>query len=94
MSLYHPNETSKTSKPNEPEVLPCPECGAEAMRRWRGECRLLDGFVIADLERWHCTACEEDFFDPQAMDKIAFLRKERSNSRLKLSKRVKEGNYV
>jgi len=60
MSSSHQSATSKTSGAVNTEVLPCPECGADAMRRHRGECRLLDGLIIPDLHRWHCFACGED----------------------------------
>jgi hypothetical protein len=40
----------------------------------RGDCKLLDGTVVKNLSRLHCSNCGEDFFDWQAM---AEIRKQR-----------------
>lgn len=66
------------------ETLPCPQCGQFSMIRVKGDCVLLDGVVVPNLERWHCTSCGEDYFDTPAMDTIsAFRRKVTSKDRKK-----------
>jgi YgiT-type zinc finger domain-containing protein len=50
--------------------LPCPECGAEALVRVQGDCTLLDGTVVRNLSRYHCSNCGADVFDRAAMREI------------------------
>jgi len=44
------------------------------MRRVSGPCRLGDGTVVPNLERFHCMACSSDFFDLPAMKAIREFR--------------------
>jgi len=86
MSLSRQSETSKMTRASDSEIYPCPECGKETMRRLKADCKLLDGVVVPDLDRWHCSSCGQDFFDPEAMDRIAEVRKA-----LRASRRVPRG---
>ena len=49
------------------ESLPCPECGKNTLRRSQGDCTLVDGTVIKNLDRFHCSNCGTDLFDRAAM---------------------------
>lgn len=62
-----------------PAVLGCPECGKRAMRRALGPCRLDDGTLIPELERFHCFSCHADFFDDAAMGRIEAHREAQSS---------------
>jgi hypothetical protein len=59
--------TSKT-------IYICIECDKKAMRRVTGPCRLGDGTVVPELERFHCMVCGSDFFDLPAMKAIREFR--------------------
>ncbi|MDP8240066.1 MAG: hypothetical protein P9X24_13325 [Candidatus Hatepunaea meridiana] len=48
-------------------ILTCPECGQMSMIRIKDDCKLLDGTLIPNLERWQCSSCKADFFDVEAM---------------------------
>lgn len=64
------------------EPFSCPLCGEEAVERVRGNCKLLDGTIIRNLSRLHCSKCGEDFFDDAAMDEIRRQRsKQRANAK-------------
>lgn len=45
------------------------------MVQQRGTSKLLDGTVIKNLNRWLCTSCRAEFFDPAAMRAIREQRK-------------------
>lgn len=50
------------------------------MKRVRGTCRLQDGTVLPDLERWQCLHCPANFFDNEAMKAIAEFRQRSSRT--------------
>ena len=52
------------------KAVRCFECGTQAMRKIRSDCRMTDGTVIRNLLHWHCIHCGENFFEPDAMDEI------------------------
>ena len=56
------------------EPLECPECGAMALRRAVGRCRLRDGTVVSKLKRFRCTKCGANLFDDDAMAQIESIR--------------------
>lgn len=76
-----------------PAILTCPECGEKAMRRVTGACRLLDGTIVPELERFQCSACQANFFDTAAMKKIDVFRKadQQKHGRQTRTKRLKAG---
>jgi hypothetical protein len=76
--------TSKT-------VYICIECDKKAMRRVTGPCRLGDGTVVPNLERFHCMACGSDFFDLPAMKAIREFR-ESQKRKLTQRRRVKKSS--
>ena len=51
-------------------ALPCPQCGAETLVTVRGDCTLLDGTLIKDLQRLRCSNCGANVFDRAAMQEI------------------------
>ena len=55
-------------------VLPCPECGQISMIRTKGDCKLKDGFMVPDLERWQCSSCKANFFEVEDLHIIADFR--------------------
>ncbi len=59
---------SKTT--DETEKFSCPECGKNTMRRERSDCPLLDGTLVKNLDRYHCSSCGTDLFDCAAMREI------------------------
>lgn len=67
-----PRKRAKTDRwaPRREARLPCPECGANALRKVRGACTLLDGTVVQNLERYQCAKCGADLFDREAMREI------------------------
>ena len=73
------------------EGLSCPECGKETLVWEFGDCTLLDGTVVPNLEYMHCTMCGENLFDLQAMQRIREVRKnlqkKDKGSRLSINKR-------
>lgn len=76
-----------------PAILTCPECGEKAMRRVTGACRLLDGTIVPELERFQCSACQANFFDTAAMKMIDAFRKadQEKHGRQTRTKRLKAG---
>jgi len=60
---------AKTSEP-----LECPECGAMALRRAVGDCRLRDGTIVPKLKRLRCKKCGANLFDDEAMAQIESVR--------------------
>ena len=56
------------------EPLPCPECGAEAMRLVVETCRLGDGLQAPRLRHFRCKSCGARFFTDEAMEAIQALR--------------------
>ena len=42
------------------KAVRCFECGKQAMRKARSDCRMSDGTVIRKLPHWHCSHCGED----------------------------------
>ena len=56
------------------ESLPCPECGAEAMRLVVETCHLGDGSQVPRLRHFRCKACGARFFTDEAMDAIQSRR--------------------
>ena len=66
--------TSKT-------IYTCIECDKKTMRRVSGPCRLGDGTVVPQLERFHCMACRSDFFDMPAMKAIREFRESQKSKR-------------
>jgi len=57
-----------------PAILTCPECGQRAMQRTSGPCKLMDGTLVTELERFQCKACKAEFFDDDALGIIAAVR--------------------
>lgn len=92
MSSSQPKGMSKRNREPGSGFLPCPECGQAAMRRVKGVCHLLDGVVVANLERWQCSSCGEDFFDPAAMDRIAAARKAQKSPRRSIKQTPEHAN--
>jgi len=92
MSLSHRNVISAESPWTEEEkreTLYCPSCGKESVRWVRGDCRLQDGTMIPDLERWQCGDCGENLFDVPAMRRIREIRERLAPE--KRSRRVSNG---
>ena len=48
----------------------CPECGHKAIARITNDYLTEMGFLIPDLERFHCNSCGAEFFDSEAMTRI------------------------
>jgi len=74
LSLQKSQRTKTKSLNRKEGLLPCPECGQIAMKRIRGTCKLGDGTVITDLERFQCDSCKANFFDDAAMEVIESFR--------------------
>jgi len=53
----------------------CPTCGKRTLIRVNESYRLVDGAVIAKLDRLQCQSCREEVLDTQAMDVIEEFRK-------------------
>ncbi len=58
-----------------PPLLPCPDCGAETLRKVRQNCQLRNGMVIRRLSHYQCSTCNAVFFDDAAMKEIRRQRK-------------------
>lgn len=69
----------------------CIECDKKAMRRVTGPCRLGDGTVVPNLERFHCMACGSDFFDDPAMKAIREFRESQKRKPARASRSKKAG---
>ena len=69
-SSHRKKARSKVDAEVSTKVLPCPECGMETLERMTGDCTLLDGTVIKNLSRYHCSNCGADLFDQAAMREI------------------------
>ncbi len=63
------------------KLLPCPECGTDSLGKVQGDCTLLDGTVIHDLSRYHCSHCGTDLFDRSAMREIRRQRIEKKRTK-------------
>ena len=68
--------SSRQRKAQISEVHPCPDCGAEAMRRVVETCYLSDGLCVPRLSYYKCGKCGARFFDGPAMDEIQAARRE------------------
>lgn len=55
-------------------IYVCPDCEKKAMQRVSGYCRMGDGIIMDNLERFHCLNCGSDFFDLSAMKTIRKFR--------------------
>ena len=76
MSSSHPRRApTKHRELNADTLLPCPECGAKALSKCTADCRLLDGTLVHNLTRYHCSVCGSNVFDKAAMQEI---RRQRS----------------
>ena len=72
-SSSHPSDPSDEFMPCElplPKIKTCPECGAKSIERIRSDYLTEKGFLIPDLERFHCNTCESDFFDIDSMTRV------------------------
>ncbi len=65
---------SPWTKEEKEHVYTCPECGEHAVRWVTGDCKLLDGTLVPDLERMQCSSCGENLFDLAAMRRIREVR--------------------
>lgn len=65
---------SPWTKEEKEDVYTCPECGERAVRWVTGDCKLLDGVMVPDLERMQCSSCGENLFDLAAMRRIREVR--------------------
>ena len=75
MSSSHPNAISvKRRFKADTEGLPCPECGKISLGWVIGDCKLLDGTIVPNLERIQCSACGGNLFDLAAMRRIREVR--------------------
>lgn len=74
-SLQKSQPTKEQSLYTKEALLPCPECGQTTMSRVKGSCKLNDGTVIKDLERFQCSTCHANFFDDSAMEIIGTARR-------------------
>lgn len=63
------------------EPFSCALCGEQAVKRVKGNCKLLDGTIIRGLSRFRCAKCSEDFFDRAAMKEIRRQRQMKANHR-------------
>jgi predicted RNA-binding Zn-ribbon protein involved in translation (DUF1610 family) len=61
------------------EPFPCAICGEQAVKRVKGNCKLLDGTIIRGLSRFRCAKCGENFFDAAAMKEIRRQRRAQAN---------------
>ncbi len=57
-----------------PSILTCPECGEKTMMRTGGPCKLNDGAILPNLERFSCTNCGAEFLDDAAMETVSRFR--------------------
>ncbi|MBM3327827.1 MAG: hypothetical protein FJY65_12815 [Calditrichaeota bacterium] len=71
MSNYNPNH----SKLGSDGPATCFNCGKRAMVLKVGECRMLDGCIVPDVEYLECLACGEKLFDGPNTDKVVGYRK-------------------
>jgi len=75
MSSSHPSAMSgKKRFVADTDGLPCPECSKETLAWLSGNCALLDGTVVPDLDYIHCSSCGHNLFDLQAMQRIREFR--------------------
>ena len=84
---------SPWTKEEKEDVYTCPECGERAVRWVTGDCKLLDGAIIPDLERMQCSSCGENLFDLAAMRRIREVReslKTKPKSRRSVTKKIME----
>ncbi|NQS98176.1 MAG: hypothetical protein HQ591_06970 [candidate division Zixibacteria bacterium] len=44
------------------------------MIRLKSDCKLMDGVIVPDLERWQCSSCKANFFDVEDLHIIADFR--------------------
>ncbi|MDP8239671.1 MAG: YgiT-type zinc finger protein [Candidatus Hatepunaea meridiana] len=91
MSSSHQNGISdKFGRIELPVDFPCPECGRPTLSRIVEDFKLLDGRIVPNLERTHCSSCKEEFFDIEAMRKIEAVRFSKRDVRRAATKRKME----
>lgn len=72
-SLSRPRDLSLRETPKRNRTLnieTCPECGQKSIKLVVSDHRTEMGFLIPDLERFHCSSCGAEFFDTAAMTRI------------------------
>ena len=73
-SLVNAKSFIPTPERGNESISPCPECGQISMIRTKGDCKLKDGFMVPDLERWQCSSCKANFFEVEDLHIIADFR--------------------
>jgi predicted RNA-binding Zn-ribbon protein involved in translation (DUF1610 family) len=81
-----PRSVSSTESPwtkkDKEGIYSCPECGEREVRWVVGDCRLLDGTLVPNLERLQCSSCGENLFDLEAMRRIREVRESLRTKRI------------